>query len=56
MQKVAEVVKIDKELMKKIEEFLKNNKYQYSSKKQIVNLAIIEFLNNHYIKLKKEKR
>ena len=50
------VVKIDSELMKKIEEFLKNNKYEYSSKKQVMNLAIIEFLNNHYIKLGKKKR
>ena len=50
---MAEVVKIDKELMKNIEEFLKSNKYQYSSKKQIVNMAIIEFLNKRKLKEKK---
>ena len=39
------VVKVDSELLKKIEEFIKKNKFLYSSKKQVVNLAIIEFLN-----------
>ena len=39
------VVKIDKELLKTIEEFINKNKFLYSSKKQVVNLAIIEFLN-----------
>lgn len=39
------VVKIDKELLKTIEEFITKNKFLYSSKKQVVNLAIIEFLN-----------
>lgn len=40
------VVKIDKELEKQIEFFLKRkeNKFVYASKKQIVNIAIIEFL------------
>ena len=50
------VVKIDSELMKKIEKFMKSNKYAYTSKKQVVNLAIIEFLNNHSIKLNEKKR
>ena len=39
------VVKVDSELLKKIEGFIKKNKFLYSSKKQVVNLAIIEFLN-----------
>ena len=39
------VVKIDKELLRKIDEFINKNKFLYSSKKQVVNLAIIEFLN-----------
>ena len=38
-------VKVDEELLKNIEEFIKKNKFKYSSKKQVVNLAIIEFLN-----------
>ena len=59
------VVKIDKELEKKIEGLIKKNKFLYSSKKQVVNLAVIEFLNSrtpdsgHYKKsgdfLSKEK-
>ena len=39
------VVKVDKELLKKVEEFVKKNKFLYTSKKQFMNLAIIEFLN-----------
>ncbi len=39
-------VKIDKELLKKVEEFARKNKFFYSSKKQVVNLAILEFLNS----------
>ena len=38
-------VKVDFELLKKIENFIQKNKFAYSSKKQVVNLAIIEFLN-----------
>ena len=41
------VVKIDGELLKKIERFVKDNKFEYSSKKQVVNLAIIEFLSQN---------
>ena len=51
------VVKIDKELLDKIEEFAKKNKFLYSSKKQVVNLAIIEFLNvrnSHENKISKQ--
>ncbi len=44
------VVKIDKGLLKRIEEFIKKNKYLYSSKKQVVNLAIIEFLKSKSFK------
>jgi metal-responsive CopG/Arc/MetJ family transcriptional regulator len=39
-------VKIDSDLLKKIEDFIKKNKFYYTSKKQVVNLAIIEFLNS----------
>lgn len=39
------VVKIDKELEKKIEELIKKEKFLYSSKKQVVNLALVEFLS-----------
>lgn len=38
-------VKVDKALLKKVEEFVEKNKFTYSSKKQVVNLAILEFLN-----------
>ena len=48
------VVKIEGELLKKIEEFAKKNKFLYSSKKQVVNLAIIEFLKLNTLKNKKE--
>lgn len=40
------MVKIDGELMKEIEKLIKKNKFLYTSKKQVVNLAIIEFLNS----------
>ena len=40
------VVKVDSDLLKKVDEFIRKNKFLYSSKKQIVNLAIIEFLNS----------
>ncbi len=47
MSRKDSVVKIDSELLKKIEDFIKKNKFYYTSKKQVVNLAIIEFLNSH---------
>lgn len=40
-----EVVKIDAELMKEIDKLISKNKFTYSSKKQVVNLALVEFLN-----------
>lgn len=49
------VVKIDSELLKQIEVFVKNNKFVYASKKQVVNLAIIEFLKSRSLN-KEEKR
>lgn len=39
------VVKIDKELEKKIEQLIKKNRFLYTNKKQVVNLALVEFLN-----------
>ena len=53
---MAEVVKIDESLLKKIDELVKKDKYNYSSKKQVVNLAIIEFLKNNSLKLLGKKR
>ena len=56
MVKVADgVVKVDSELLKKIEKLVKENKFAYSSKKQVVNLAIIEFLKLNSLN-KKGKR
>ena len=49
-------VKIDEELLKKVEEFVEKNKYTYSSKKQVVNLAIIEFLKGKSFNKNKKKR
>lgn len=49
------VVKIDKELEKKIEEFIKKNRFLYTSKKQVVNLAIIEFLKSKTLNKKKKR-
>ena len=37
-------VKVDRELLEKVERFVKENRFTYSSKKQVVNLAVIEFL------------
>ena len=49
------VVKVDKELLKKIEEVVKNNKFAYSSNKQVVNLAIIEFLKSRSLDKNKKR-
>jgi len=49
------VVKVDSELLKKIDLLIKKSKFRYTSKKQVVNLAIIEFLNsNLFNKLNKK--
>ncbi len=53
---MAEVVKIDGSLLKKIEKLIKENRFLYSSKKQVVNLAIIEFLNRIKLNKGKQKR
>ena len=39
------VVKVDSELLNRIEKFVKENKYEFSSNKQAVNIAILEFLH-----------
>jgi hypothetical protein len=49
------VVKVDSELLKKVEEFVRKNKFLYSSKKQVVNLAILEFLNAKGLDKKKKR-
>ena len=38
------VVKVDSELLGRVEKFVRERKFEYSSNKQVVNLAIIEFL------------
>jgi len=43
------VVKIDADLLKKVEEFIKSQKFKYVNKKQFVDVAVCELL-------KKEKR
>jgi len=49
------VVKIDLDLLNKVESFIKDNKFQYSSNKQVVNLAVIEFLKIHELNNIKKK-
>ncbi len=39
-------VKVDSELLKKVEKLVEREKYKYSSKKQVINLSIIEFLKD----------
>ncbi len=39
-------MKVDSDLVKKIEELIKKNKFLYTSKKQVVNLALVEFLTS----------
>lgn len=50
------VVKVDEKLLKEIEKLISKNKYLYSSKKQVVNLAIIEFLNSKSLLLDKSSK
>jgi len=50
------VVKIDSELLKKIEELVKERKFEYVSNKQVANLAIIEFLKKSKLENKKRGR
>jgi hypothetical protein len=50
------VVKIDKEVEKKVEEFIRRNRFLYASKKQLVNIAIIEFLKSEELKENMKKR
>jgi metal-responsive CopG/Arc/MetJ family transcriptional regulator len=50
------VVKIDGELLARIEKLIKENKFLYTSNKQAVNLAIIEFLKKHKLNNNKRKR
>lgn len=50
------VVKIDKELEKKIEELIERERFLYKSKKQVVDLAILEFLNKKSILSEKESK
>jgi hypothetical protein len=46
--KKERVVKVDGELLKRVEVFLKNesNRLRYSSMKQFVDIAILEMLDN----------
>jgi len=44
MERKSDVVKVDSELLKKIEELIRKNRFLYVNKKQVVNLALVEFL------------
>ncbi len=50
------VVKIDKDLLKEIDKFIEKSNFVYSNKKQVVNLAIIDFLKLNKFKESKKKR
>lgn len=50
------VVKIDAKLLADIDKFISFNKYEFSSKKQVVNLAIIEFLKLKGFNINNTKR
>lgn len=56
MEDKNSVVKVDSELLKKIEELVKREKFTYSSKKQAIDIAILEFLNKHGFKIGRKKR
>ena len=46
--KIADVVKIDEELLKKVKKLVssKENRIKYSNAKQFVNIAVLEKLEN----------
>ena len=48
---VDKVVKVDEELLKKVEELIKKERFRFSSNKQVVNLALVEFLKSYNIKI-----
>lgn len=50
-----EVVKVDAELIRKVEELIEKNKFMFSSKKQVVNLALVEFLKKNGVNIKLKK-
>lgn len=50
------VVKVDFELLKRVEELVKRDKYKYASKKQVINLALVEFLKQNDVNIKDNKR
>tara|TARA_Y100000310_G_scaffold338212_1_gene427240 strand:- start:1618 stop:1791 length:174 start_codon:yes stop_codon:yes gene_type:complete len=42
--KMADVVKIDKELLEKVKKIIDKNRIKYSNSKQFVNIAVLEKL------------
>lgn len=48
-RKKPSVVKIDSDLLEKVEEFIMKgeNKYKYVNKKQLVDMAVYEFLRKN---------
>ena len=50
------VVKIDGRLLKDIEELIKKNRFLYTCKKQVINLALVEFLSKNKLNSTKKKR
>jgi uncharacterized membrane protein len=55
MKSRDKAVKVDKELMEKIENLIEKNKFLYTTKKQVINLAIIEFLKSKSLDKKKKR-
>ena len=47
---MADVVKIDKELLEKVKKIIDKNRIKYSNAKQFVNIALLEKLKKEGIK------
>jgi len=56
IRKQDSVVKIDSSLLEKVEEFIskEENKFKFATKKQLIDLAVYEFLNKFGKNLKNE--
>ncbi len=50
------VVKVDSELLEKVEDLVKKEKYRFSSNKQVIGLALVEFLKSFSIKTREKRR
>jgi len=58
VKEVKSVVKIDPFLLVKVEEFIKKdeNKFRFTNKKQLIDIAVNEFLENEKKRMKNGKK